>query len=233
MRYGAPLISGALVYGTSELGIAGSVIRATTATGDHGAGLPYNDWDSGDDAKLFRIFIETTPSSGSLFVYEDGSFSLTAANDGAYSIVYRLFADGSDLGTVTSSITVGSIADTTTPVLTAPSGTTTGTSTANGSVTTDEGNGTLYFIATTNPTESVNLIKTSGATQSISSAGIKSVLFTGLLPNTAYYPHFVHTDSAGNNSTVANGSSFITEQVTSLPSTSRRLLVKELLRAVS
>lgn len=108
IRFGSPLIAGAVVYGVPGLGVLGSVIRATTATGNHGPGLLYNDWDSSaDDAKEFRALVETPPVAGVLNVREDGSFTLTGAPDGAYSLVYRLFVDGVDLGTATASFNLG------------------------------------------------------------------------------------------------------------------------------
>lgn len=108
-RYDVPWIAGKAIYGNSGLGVTGAVIRATTATGTHGPGILYDDWDnSGDDAKEFRARIVTPPSAGSLFVYEDGSFTLDGAADGSYSLVYRLFVDGVDLGTATETINVGS-----------------------------------------------------------------------------------------------------------------------------
>lgn len=107
-RYGAPLISGATVYGDAGLGVLGSVVRADTATGSHGPGLLYNDWDgSADDSKEFRALVVTPPAAGTFFVNEDGSFTLTGAPDGTYSATYRLFVDGADLGTSTASFTVG------------------------------------------------------------------------------------------------------------------------------
>lgn len=104
----ASLIAGSVVCGDRGMGVLGSVIRATTATGAHGPGLLYDDWDSGDDAKEFRALIVTPPASGTLFAYEDGSFTLSGAADSSYSLTYRLFVDGADLGTSTASFTVGS-----------------------------------------------------------------------------------------------------------------------------
>jgi uncharacterized phiE125 gp8 family phage protein len=110
MRYGAPLISGALVYGNTDLGVLGSVIRSATGSGDQGAGVLYNDWDSGaDDSKRFRALIITPPSAGAFFMYEDGSFTLVGAPDGSYSVVYQLYVDGVATGSqVTDPVTVGS-----------------------------------------------------------------------------------------------------------------------------
>lgn len=96
-------------YGTTGLGVLGSVIRATTGTGAHGSGYLYNDWTPGDDAKEFRGLIVTPPASGTFIAYEDGSFELSGAADGAYSFVYRLYVDGVDLGLTTSTVTVGTV----------------------------------------------------------------------------------------------------------------------------
>lgn len=104
----SPLISGAVVIGNTGLGVTGAVIRATTATGDNGPGYLYNDWDnSGDDDKEFRGFILTAPSDGIFFANEDGSFSLIGAADGTYNLIYRLYVDGVDMGTASSTITIG------------------------------------------------------------------------------------------------------------------------------
>lgn len=100
--------SGWLSSAYPGFGITGAAMRAATATGDHGPGLLYNDWDSSaDDAKEFRALVETPPVAGILDVREDGSFTFSGAPDGAYTLVYRLFVDGADLGTATASFTIG------------------------------------------------------------------------------------------------------------------------------
>lgn len=101
------LITGACVVGNRGLGLPGSVIRGATATGAHGPGFLYNDLTSSDDGKEIRGLIVTPPSSGVFIAYEDGSFSLAGAGDGAYSFTYRLYVDGADLGTTTASVTLG------------------------------------------------------------------------------------------------------------------------------
>jgi len=99
--------------------------------------------------------------------------------------------------------------DTTAPTLTSPTGTQTGTTTASGTVSTDEGNGTLYYLASTNATETVGTVK-AASSQAVSATGSQSVSFTGLTASTTYYAHYVHTDAAANDSTVANSASFTT-----------------------
>lgn len=109
-----------------------------------------------------------------------------------------------------SNVEINTAADTTAPVLSAGSATTTGDTTADGEVTTDEGNGTLYFVATQNATETDVFVKANGATQAVDAAGIQNVQFTGLSGSTSYYPHFLHRDTAGNDSAVFNGAQFTT-----------------------
>jgi hypothetical protein len=102
----AELISGAYVIGETGLGVLGSNIPST---GLYGASYLYNDLSLPADAnKEIRGLIVTPPSAGAFFAYEDGSFSLIGAPDGAYTFVYRLFVDGVDLGTTTATTTIGS-----------------------------------------------------------------------------------------------------------------------------
>lgn len=110
------LIAGACVLGHRGLGVLGSVIRATTATGTHGPGYLYNDLTGADDLKEIRGLIVAPPSAGTFTAFEDGSFTLVGAPDGSYSFLYRLFADGADLGTATATIDIGYPITGTTPV---------------------------------------------------------------------------------------------------------------------
>lgn len=111
--------------------------------------------------------------------------------------------------------------DTTAPVLTSPTGTQTGPTTATVGATTDEGNGTLYAVVTASATApSVAQIKAgqneSGAAAvwsgsvAVSSTGAKTLNATGLTASTSYYAHLVHADSAGNNSNVVSSAQFAT-----------------------
>jgi len=102
-------------------------------------------------------------------------------------------------------------ADTTAPVLSLPTGTTTGSTTASGTVSTDEGNGTLYYYASTNSTETAATIKASGDSQAVSASGVQNVTFTGLTESTTYYAHYVQDDTATNESNTQHSASFTTD----------------------
>lgn len=112
--------------------------------------------------------------------------------------------------------------DTTPPTLTSPTGTATGSTTATGTVSTDEGNGTLYRLASTNATETAATVKAAALTQAVSATGVQNVSFTGLSPGTTYYAHYVHADTAGNDSLVADSpTSFTTSSAVSIDTPTR------------
>lgn len=100
--------------------------------------------------------------------------------------------------------------DDTAPVLTLATGVSTGETTADGTVTTDEGNGTLYYLVTENSSEVLATVK-AGSSQSVSTTGIQNVNVTGLTAATNYYFHYAHTDNAGNDSNVISSSQFTTD----------------------
>lgn len=102
-------------------------------------------------------------------------------------------------------------ADTTAPILSSPTGSSTGSTTADGTVTTDEGNGTLYYYASQNSSELASTIKASGSSQSVSTSGVQNVSFTGLTASTTYYAHYVQDDAATNESNVVSSTSFTTD----------------------
>jgi hypothetical protein len=120
-----------------------------------------------------------------------------------------------------ASFSVSSGADTTPPVLSSPTGSATGTTTASVGATTDEGNGTLYVVVTTSATQpSVAQIKAGqthtgsaapyGSSQAVSSTGAKTFSATGLTAATTYYAHLVHADAAANDSNRVTSASFTT-----------------------
>lgn len=111
--------------------------------------------------------------------------------------------------------------DSTAPTLSGPTSAATGKDAGSGTVTTNEGNGTLYSVVTlTSTPPSAAQVKlgqnASGAslasglkpTQAITTTGAKTVAYTGLTTGTAYFPYFMHEDAAANQSTVSAGASF-------------------------
>ena len=97
------------------------------------------------------------------------------------------------------------------PILTLPTGTKTDYESGTGTVTTDEGNGTLFFYASTNVSETLATIKASGSSQGVSGTGVQNVTFTGLISSTTYYAHYIHTDASTNDSNVVSSTSFLTD----------------------
>ncbi len=114
--------------------------------------------------------------------------------------------------------------DSVAPVLTNPIDNTTGTTTASLTVDTDEGNGTLYTVATTSATppskarvklgqDSAGIAATYAANQAISSTGTKTFSATGFTASTAYTAFFMHEDAAANQSNVSAANGFTTNAV--------------------
>lgn len=111
--------------------------------------------------------------------------------------------------------------DTTPPTLSSPTGAQTGSATASGGVTTDEGNGTLYGVVSTSGTAPTSAQVRAGQThtgsaaayasnQSVTSTGAKGFSATGLSASTTYYWHFTQRDAASNDSLVVSSASFTT-----------------------
>lgn len=151
--------------------------------------------------------------SGSQAVSSPGSKSVSATGLSASTSYYLHFmhedaaANQSDVASSSSFTT--DAPDTTAPTLTNPTATATNRTTASGSVSTNEANGTLFCLASQNASESASAVK-AGSSQSVSATGAQSVSVTGLTTATSYYLHFVHRDAAGNDSTVSTSAQFTT-----------------------
>jgi hypothetical protein len=171
----------------------------------------------------------------------------TSAGCGIAAATRELNASSTDPGTATISTSdnwnaytiaikpVGG-GDTTAPTLTSPDFTATGATTGTATVSTDEGNGTLFCVITTSATSpSVAQVKAgndhtgtaaafaagSGSGQAVSGTGTQTVNVTGLTASTTYYAHFVHTDAAANDSTVSTDA---TGDTTDTPDTTAPVL---------
>ncbi|WP_409266819.1 hypothetical protein [Massilia sp. BHUDP2] len=160
--------------------------------------------------------VATVKGGSSLAITSTGSKAVTVSGLAASTVYYLHFvqadAAGNDSAVTTSpSFTTAAAGDTTAPILSSPTGTKTGSTTASGTVSTNEANGTLYRLASTNAVESAATIKAANLTQAVSATGVQNVSFTGLTAATQYYAHYVHRDAAGNDSTVASSAAFTTD----------------------
>jgi len=108
-----------------------------------------------------------------------------------------------------NAVSVVAAGDVDEPNLSSPSASALSATTASGSITTDEDNGTLYYLASENASEDAATVKAAGS-QAVSATGAQAVSFTGLTPGTIYYAHYVHRDTAGNDSTVSTSAAITT-----------------------
>lgn len=106
--------------------------------------------------------------------------------------------------------------DSTAPVLSSPTGTQTGQTTADGSVTSDEAQGTIYAgVWPTASSPSFADVKagtgaTYHTTDATPTAGVNNFSATGLTASTAYKWHYVQEDEFGVQSNVATSAEFTT-----------------------
>ena len=114
-------------------------------------------------------------------------------------------------------------ADSTAPVLTSPVDAANGATAATGSVTTNEGAGTLYWVVTTSttaPTEAqvklgqdhTGSAGTDAGSQAVAATGVQTLspAPSGLTASTFYVIHYMHEDTFTNQSNVASGDGFTT-----------------------
>ena len=147
------------------------------------------------------------------------SVAFTGLTAGTTYRIHYLHRDaaGNDSTVLSSSPFTTTVPDIIPPTLTAPTATATGSTSATGSVSTNKPSGTLYTLASTNATEAVATVKASGATTAVSVTGVQGVSVSGLTANTTYYLHFVHRDSAGNDSTRVSSAAFTTQAAAGTP----------------
>ena len=165
-------------------------------------------WCGGNDNTLNATFAGT--SGTTTLAANPGEFALgKIASGSSTQLDFTITPSGSWQGGVLALVpTVG--ADTTPPTLTTPTGTQTGATTATGTVSTDEGNGTLYRLASTNATETAATVVAAALSQAVTATGVQNVTFSGLTSSTTYYAHYVQDDAAANRSARVSSSSFTT-----------------------
>lgn len=152
--------------------------------------------DNGTAQNVTRVFVNPA-NSGDFYIHE--------------LVLWGRELTDAECAAVADGINAALAVDTTAPTLTSPTGTKTGSTTASGTVSTDEANGTLYRLASINATETAATVKAAALTTTVSATGSQSVTFTGLAPTTTYYAHYVHTDPANNDSALVSSASFTTD----------------------
>jgi hypothetical protein len=166
-------------------------------------------------------------ASGSILVTAAGVNGANPSGLTAVTTYYTYFMHEDGAGNqstvaAAASFATGTAPDVTAPVLTSPTAASTGSSTATIGVTTDEGNGTLYYVSVLNgsgvPSKAqIKAGQTSTATaapyagsQPVTSTGAKTANATGFLAATTYTTYFMHEDTSGNQSGIATAANFTT-----------------------
>lgn len=92
--------------------------------------------------------------------------------------------------------------------LSSPTAKATGATTATGTVVTDTGNGTLYWIATTAAKETVSSVK-AGSSKPVDFAGAQNVTSAGLTPGLTYRIHYTQTTTVPEDAVVVSSAPFV------------------------
>lgn len=148
-----------------------------------------------------------------------GDPTSTMTNRDAVSGVYPRFAENREANWYTHKGSRITAPDTTAPVLSSATASQDGATGATGlGVTTDEGNGTLYWgiYPDASTPSAADIVAGTGATvsgsQAVSATGVQAIADqTGLTASTAYKLHTVQDDAASNRSNVATSATFTTD----------------------
>ncbi len=165
--------------------------------------------------------------SGSQAVSGTGVQSLSPAPSGLTSeTTYYIHFMHENASAVQSAVASGdgfTTADVTAPTLSSPTDAASGSTAATGSVSTNEGNGTLYWVVSTSGTapsaaqvkagnDHTGSAAADSGSQAVSGTGVQTLspAPSGLTASTAYTIHFMHEDAAANQSSVSSGDGFTT-----------------------
>lgn len=202
----------AIVLGTAYVAVSGTSMTRSISTPANGMAvdmLTYRTTGATITPDASQTRIDTTLAGG--VSTSSGSYKAAAAD------MTWTFASGGGIAHHVIALPPAAAGDTTPPTLTSPSGTG-GALTCSGSVSTDEGNGTLYAVATASATApSAAQVKAgqdhTGAaalrvvSQAVSGTGVQSISSGSVTAGTRYW-HFMHEDSAANQSAVVSSASF-------------------------
>ena len=181
------------------------------------------EWDDAIPYAAQVSFSDYTITAGDISTGDyDFDFGLSAFANGPWS--WRAYhRRGGSSSPVSNEVTLTIAADVTAPTLSSPFDASASATTGTGSVSTNEGNGTLYFVVSTSATPpSAAQVKagqmhtgaaaTDSGSQAVSGTGVQSITggFTGLTASTTYYAHYMHEDTSANQSSVSSGDGFTT-----------------------
>ena len=234
------LATSALVRRRLTAGVSGGGGGGPTAPSAFTAGMwSISNLNTGGDA---RITITSLPSNGGSAItalqYQKDAGAWTnlgGTGTGNYDLL-DVFTDGVQASVKVRAVNaVGNGADSdtkqvtttapdvTAPTLSSPTDAANGSTAATGSVSTNEGNGTLYWVVSTSSTApSAAQVKAgqmhtgaaaaASGSQAVSGTGVQTLspAPSGLTASTAYWIHFMHEDAATNQSAVASGDGFTT-----------------------
>lgn len=177
---------------------------------------------AGDVLKIFDNGVQVT--SHIVTAGEAGlntvPLGLSPLSEGSHSLTGTHTIAGPHTSPLSNALPI--VVDTTAPVLSSTTGISTGTTTADISVSTNEGSGILYYVVDQNlSTPSTTQIKVGqdqgggaadkSANTGVSSTGTKTFNITGLVPGTTYKAYFAQDDAASNTSDASASASFTTD----------------------
>ena len=205
-----PATGDIVVNGTAQEGETLTVDVSGIADADGIQGFVYSFTISGSEVSNTNSYLIQSADVGEVI---DIAVTMTDSLGNQYS-----FTSQTDV--------VTAIPDVTPPVLSSPTGAALGAYSATGSVTTDEDNGIIYYLATGNASEPSSVIKASSRNRVSTEAGTYLVTYTGLAPESTYYLHYIHVDDAGNESNVVSSASFTTGEASAVPPQNRSSINK-------
>lgn len=228
-NYDLRLINGTQVQGrlreegtTNYINTTADINYGTTGTLIKAA-FSYNA--STDVSKVYVDGAVQTPRGGVSDPYTSNStgvLTLIGATDGSeYAIPYngngiqlvliwnRALSDAEVADLSADPDQVFDLTPGTAPTLTSPTASATSPTTSTGSVSTDQANGTLYWLTNTSSTATATAVK-AGSSQSVTTTGAQTTTSSSLTASTTYYTHFLHRNAGGLDSAVVTSASFTT-----------------------
>lgn len=134
------------------------------------------------------------------------TYTFSAGRTGTY-LAFG-FADNGGTGAI-DDLVFEDVGGATAPTLTTPTASATSPTTSTGSVSTDQADGTLYWLTNTSSTATATAVK-AGSSQAVTATGTQTTASSGLTTSTTYYTHFLHRNTGGLDSAVVTSASFTT-----------------------